>query len=448
MKLLLVLAILYGVKSEPQQTYTYLYDNGKNLTLDSVKESAFEQTTSNNKGVKNGIYWFRIDQKRFERSILELRNSHANQLELYDSSGYRIPQISDTRFPSFFLINRSLTYPLYLKANFPLEAHFPIYNSSETEYAFQDRISFLGMGFFYGIAIALLIATLIFFFIVRKSEFLFFSVLVFTIMLTISGKDNIWNFLDISVLDSIKIESFGRLGIGLSACIFMLFYLKLRSYQSWIKYTVISMSIVGAISWLLLLLTNSVYLYSVVDATTLITIILLWLLITQIIKGKKLMLFKVIYPINVLILTNIFLLHTYNLTILDVNLVFICITAIFNFSLIGALLLITFYDIQKLVLIRKSEIETYIKQIKELDAYRKIQDTDDAYMSSLIDCFKLKNIEINVLREISKGRSNNFIKELFSLTDSRLEAITNSIYSKLGIDNSQDIKGFAPIKTQ
>lgn len=445
MKLLMfMIGILCGISGMSEKTYHYLYDEGGTLSFANVKTNTFISTTKNNQGVDNGVYWFKIDTKLGERSILELRNSHANQLELYDSSGAKIPQISGTRFPSFFLINRTLTYPIYLKANFPLEAYFPIYNSSESEYALRERMGFLGTGFFYGTAIALLIATLIFYLIVRKNEFLFFSVLVFTIILTISGKDNILNYLNVIALDSIEVASFGRLGIGLSACAFLLFYLKLKKRQLWIKYTIVSMSIIGTLSWILFIPTHSVYLYSVVDFTTLVSIMLLWLHITRIVKGKLRILFIVVYPFNFLILTHVLLLHTYNLTILDVNLLFISTTAIFNFTVIGALLLVYFYRIQKRDAQQKLEIDTYVQQIKELDAYRKIQDADDSYMESLIYEFELENIEIKVLSEISKGRSNSFIKELLSLTDSRLETITNSIYSKLGIQNSQGISGLIP----
>lgn len=428
----------------PLETYSYVHDDGKNLTLENVKNASFTTSYDNNKGVQNGIYWFRIDKSNNERSILELRNSHVNDAFLYDSNGQLIPEMSDTRFPSFFLINRSIKYPLYLKANFPLEAYFPIHNSSEKEYAFNEKVSLLGMGFFYGTAISLLIATLIFFLIVKKSEFLFFSILVFTMILSVAGKDNILNLLGILTQYSMKLESLGHLGVGLSATCFMFFYIKVRAYQNWIKYSMIFCSCIAILSWISFSIESSIYLFSLVDLATLLSIFLLWLLITQIAKGRMKVLFMVLYPLNIFVLTNAFFLHTFSLAIFDVTIFFVCAIAIINFLLIGLLLFISFYEIQKIGLRRKLEIDSYVEQIKELDSYRKIRDADDSYMESLIYQFELENIEIKVLGEISKGRSNDFIREMFSLTDSRLEAVTNSIYSKLGIHSSQGVTGLIP----
>lgn len=445
MKLLIIFfTLLNGVVGVPLQTYSYVHDDGKNLTLENVKNASFTTSYKNNKGVQNGTYWFRIDKSNNERSFLELRNSHVNDALLYDSNGQLVPEISDTRFPSFFLINRSIKYPLYLKANFPLEAYFPIHNSSEKEYAFNEKISSLSMGFFYGTAIALLIATLIFFLIVKKSEFLFFSKLVFTIILSVAGSDNTLNLLGVVTQFSTKLESLGHLGVGLSSTYYMAFYITIRAHQKWIKYTMIACSCIAILSWISFLIVDSIYLYSLVNLTTLVAIYLLFFLFTQIAKGKMKVLFMIIYPVNAFILTNAFLLHTFNLAFFDVTISFVCAIAIINFMLIGLLLLISFYKIQKVGLWRKLEIDTYIEQIKELDSYRKIRDADDSYMESLIYQFELENIEIKVLGEISKGRSNDFIREMFSLTDSRLEAVTNSIYSKLGIHSSQGVTGHIP----
>lgn len=442
--LILFFTLLSGVVGVPLETSTYVHDDGKNLTLENVKNASFTVSYDNNKGVQNGIYWFRIDKSNNERSILELRNSHVNDAVLYDSNGQLVPKIADTRFPSFFLINRSLKYPLYLKANFPLEAYFPIHNSSEKEYAFNEKISSLSMGFFYGTAIALLIATLIFFFIVKKSEFLFFTILVFTIILSVAGKDNTLNLLGLMTQFSAKLESLGHLGVGLSSTYYMAFYIIIRAHQKWIKYTMIACSCIAILSWISFLVTDSIYMYSLVDLTTLVSIYLLFLLFTQIAKGNTKILFMIIYPINAFILTNVFLLHTFNLALFDVTIFFVCAIAIINFMLIGLLLLISFYKIQKIGLRRKLEIGTYVEQIKELDSYRKIRDADDSYMESLIYQFELENIEIKVLGEISKGRSNDFIRELFSLTDTRLETVTNSIYSKLGVHSSQGVTDLIP----
>ncbi len=233
---MVLLALLCVSAGTPFESIYYLRDTNGSLTIDEVKNATFTSTSSDNLGAENGTYWFKIDDITADREILELKSSHVSYLELYDSNGKELNIMKDTRFPSYFLVKRNLEFPLYLKANFPLEAYFPIHLSDESSFASNEKRSLLSIGFFYGTAIALIVAILVFYFIVRNTQFLFFAFLVFAVLLSILTKDNVLYLFGVSSDISTSLEIFGHYLVGLSATGFMLFYLKVRPHQIWIKY--------------------------------------------------------------------------------------------------------------------------------------------------------------------------------------------------------------------
>ena len=91
----------------------------------------------------------------------------------------------------------------------------------------------------------------------------------------------------------------------------------------------------------------------------------------------------------------------------------------------------------------KHKIKRYVEELKELNTYRNIQETDDDYLESLIYQFKLENIEVKILDDIAEGLSNEAIASKYDLTTDRLNQLTKSLYTKLGLETSSDLQNLA-----
>ncbi len=441
MKILMVLLALLCISAgTPFESINYLRDTSGTLTIDEVKNTSFNTTTSDNLGTENGIYWFKIDGITADREILELKSSHVNNLALYDSSGKELNIMKDTRFPSYFLIKRNLEFPIYLKANFPVEAYFPIHHSDESSFASREKRSLLSIGFFYGTAIALIVAILVFYFIVRNTQFLFFAFLVLAVLLSILTKDNVLYLFGISSGISTSLEIFGHYLVGLSATGFMMFYLQVRPHQMWIKYAMLTLSTLSTIFLITYLISDNIIGFIGVDITCIATVILMWVLMLMIAKGARKLILIGVYSINILFLADYFILHIFNLSFINYTPAQVAVAASFNFTLIAILLLVSFKDIQKKSVLMKHKLMQHVKEIKELSAYKNVQDADDNYMESLIYQYKLENMEVRILNDISKGLSNEMIALKHSLSDDKLQQLTSSLYSKLGLDNGTDLK--------
>jgi len=392
MKILTILfCLIFSSQTEKSKSYTYYNDTTTVLSFEEIKEKDFLTTQKNNLGLNNGIYWFKIQ------------------------------------------------YPLYLRVNFPLEAYFPIEVSSEAEFTSTDKRNLLGIGFFYGTGLALMIATLVYYFITRNSQFLVFTILIGTIILSVSSKDNILHLFGISFNTLMPIESIGHFAIGITATSFMLFFLNLRPYQLWIKWSMITLSTIAFCAMIFYVITNNDYGYIIVDIASITTLGLMWALFIMIAKGKRKVFLTIVYIINLFVIADICILHHFGIEVLKFNAAGVALISIGNFTLIAILLLISFKRMQLKGVKMKYSIESYIKQLKELNNYKNIQDTNDDYLESLIDQFKLENIEVKVLDEISKGLSTDAIEAKYNLSPERLQNVTNSLYSKLGLEATQDL---------
>lgn len=424
----------------PLESVQYLRDSSKELTLEEVTASTFTTISSNNLGTSNGVYWFKIDQINGDRGILEMRTAHVEDLSLYDSSGKIVGNMDDTRFPSYFLNKRTLSFPLYLKASFPLEAHFPIYISTETEFAKNKNVNLLSIGFFYGTAIALIIATLIFYFIVRNTQFVFFALLIFATILCVFAKDNILFLFGIAPTITVYLEIIGHYLVGIAATGFVVFYVQIRPHQLWIKWSMLTISGLSTLLLITYLITKNFWSFTLVDITSIASIILMWVLLLMIAKGIRRIALVLVYSFNIFFLVNIFVLHVFGLSMISLNEMEIAVIALGNFTLIAILMLLTFNGIQSKGVKMNHKIKHYVQELKELNMYKNVQDANDDYLESLIDQFDLENIEVKVLDSISKGHPSDFTAERYSLSAEKLETITNSLYKKLGLNKNDDLK--------
>lgn len=441
MKIIMILVSLLTLSSGlPLESITYLRDTSEKLSIEEVKTSSFSEVFTNNLGTDNGIYWFKIDNIQEETAILELRTSHSKDLILFDNNGISIDEIGGTRFPSYFLNTIENSFPIYLKSRFPLEAHFPLHISSQSEFAHNEKQSLLGIGFFYGTGVALIIATLVYFFITRNTQYLFFSFLTLAIILSVLAKDNVLFLFGITTDISMNLELVGHYLVGISGTGYMMFYLRLKEKQFWFKWSMLALSSFSTLALLTFFITKNIWSFALVDICTVLTSSLIWILILMISNGLKKVLLMVIYSVNFFCLLNILVLHLLGLTIIEVSQLWISIVATLNFSIIATLLLVSFNGMQSKGIIMKHKIIRYVKELQELSAYKNVQDANDNYMESLIYQFKLENIEVRILDDIAKGMSNELIAKKHSLSKVKLQDLTNTLYSKLGLDASIDIK--------
>lgn len=429
--------VITGVSQESISYYKPATDQQNNVS--ELKEETFSKIEDINLGTDNGIYWFKIDAIDLPRSIIELHASHAKEVSLYDANGKEIGPMDATRYPSFFIINKIIEYPLYLKANFPLEAHFPIHILDEASFAKEEKNNLLGIGFFYGTALALLLATIIFLLITKNKQFLFYGILITAVCISIMTRDNILYFFNAKPSIISSIELFGHFLVGLCATGYVFRYLKIKKGKQLIQYVFIAISSISGISLCIYWVFNTHWSFLLTDFTSIVGVLLLWMLTLHNAKNTKyLPLMITVYTIDIIILTDAFFLHGLGVSILNLSSLQLSIVALVNFTLIAISLIFSFRNIQGKTVIMKHQIKKHLERLSQLDSYKNVQDSNDQYLESLIHQFELENIEIKVLDSISRGLTNERIATKHNLSIEKLKAVTSNLYQKLGIDSDQE----------
>lgn len=434
-----LISFLFTTIGSSQVSISYYQNTGDISLVSDLHDVTFTQVDDINLGVDNGIYWFKIEGIDTPRSIIELQTPHVNQVSLTDNTGKEIYAMKDTRYPSFFVIDKAVTYPLYLKANFPLEANFPIKVLDEQEFATNEKVSLLGIGFFYGTTLALLLATLIFLIITKNKQFLFYGILITAIYITVMTRDNILYFFNAKPRIISNIELFGHFLVGLLATGYVFRYLKIKNHQQLIRYVFVTISSISAISLLIFWLLAPHWSFILTDFTTIATVVLLWCFTIYYTKDINLrIIMSLIYTLDIIVMIDAFLLHDLGLSLLKLSSFQLGLVALINFTLIALSLIFSFRRIQAKTVIMKHQIKMHLERLSQLDNYKNIQDSNDQYIESLIGQFQLENIEVKVLDSISRGLTNERIATKHNLSVEKLKIVTSSLYQKLGIESDQE----------
>jgi DNA-binding CsgD family transcriptional regulator len=424
-----------------QETISFVQDTQEVHDINSIQGESFETVTDTNYGLNNGVFWFRISQIDNPREMLTIPSNHIANLELYDSNGKPIYTMANTRYPSFFLIDRLHEFPIYLRADFEQEAYFPIQVMEESEYIASEKYNLLGTGIFYGAIISLIFATLVFFFITKNRVFLFHALLAVVVAYTIIAKDNLFYLANIKFDYFVHLELFSHFLVGFFGFCFAYFYLKLNNQKKIFTYLLITFLSLASVAMLIYFVTEDMFYYFISDLFTLLTIINVWIL--GVLKTKKKVInwfIGIVYALNIYLMLEVFLLHTSGNGILGLTTTAAKFCVLFDVVLITFAMMYTFKKMQIKGLLMKQQIKTYLQRIETLDQYKKVQDADDSYLETLINEFGLANLEVKVLQGISKGHTNDHIASDYNMSKEAVKFATKSLYNKLGIEADQEIR--------
>ena len=419
----------------------YLYDKEVKMEFSTIQKANFAPILNENHGLNNGIYWFKIPQIESPREMLTISSNHTGSLELKDSNGTSIPLMEDTRYPTFFLIDRIINFPLYLRADFKQEAYFPIEVLKESEFSALEKRDLLGSGVFYGTIVSLIFATLFFFFITKNRIFLFQVLLAVAVTYTIIARDNLWYFFDAEFDQLICLELFSHFLVGLFGICFAFYYLKLKHNAKSQKIILASLVIISAVFMFLYFGTGNMSFYLISDLFTVATICAVWIIGLLRTKNRAINWFiGLIYFFNIYLMLEISVLHTLGISLIDLTTFASKICVLIDVILITFAMMWGFKKLQVQGSLMKQQIKTYLQRIETLDQYKKIQDADDSYLETLISEFDLSNLEVKVLQGISKGHTNEHISSDYHMSRDDVENTTKTIYKKLGIEGDQEIR--------
>ncbi|NGM61794.1 hypothetical protein G5B30_07685 [Sphingobacterium sp. SGG-5] len=185
---------------------SWYYTAVDTLSVADLREQAFVPLKSASPLFHNkGIYWFRLDieNKQPDKDlIIAIKNPHLDSVFLFQSiqdeirttdvqgNDFKKKDGEYLRYVRFKVEGNTST--VWLKTRLKKEILFPVTVTTEMDFYKAESISLLKLGIYYGIAGIVLLVNLILYFSFREPKFLYYSCLLFLVTLLFAYADGLY----------------------------------------------------------------------------------------------------------------------------------------------------------------------------------------------------------------------------------------------------------------
>jgi len=434
-KLKSLLFVLITLISIVEASDFYYYDKQQQYTIDTIDNvqfSAFEQPI--NQGLKNGIYWLKINQDFDNDSIIQIKNSHIKNVIAY-RQGKVINSLAENNFISYEVGETG--FPLILKITADKEAFIPIKKFSKNDFLKHQQLQTFLIGLFYGFALMVVIVNLFYYFNFQDKSFLYYALFILSIGLGMSVRDGLQLMLGIPNFLINNSEGLIHSLIGFAAAVFAIDYLQLTSNYPKFRYSLYFAVLVSFILNIAYLLTND-YFYSVLsDFSTYYVFIGCWfvsLLLFR--KYTYAAIFCVAYFLIILFVTAFFMAPAVGVSNFGVDMNMIKIGGYFE------MLIITYAVVLRMNVLRSKnnrmhdEILQYTDEIKSLST--ELSKNQKGEKNHFAD-FDLSSRENQILDLMTQNKGNKEIANQLFISVNTVKFHIKNIYQKLQIKNRKQI---------
>ncbi|UBM59019.1 LuxR C-terminal-related transcriptional regulator [Marinilongibacter aquaticus] len=194
--LILTLPLLFTLCSCSKYHSFTKYYAVKGEASQEIKDISPDLFTENpeivDNGLDNGVYWLMVPQSRVRAmTVYEFPSPHLTHVKCYQN-GKEVVAMPNTRYSSF-LIGQSGDM-LFFRIDCKLEAYIPLKVYDLNEFSGEETKQFLLTGLYFGLALAVILFNLSFFFLFKERTFLLYSFFGLSINLSLLYSDSIFNF--------------------------------------------------------------------------------------------------------------------------------------------------------------------------------------------------------------------------------------------------------------
>lgn len=426
--------ILFCANLHAQNSIQFLKDTDLQHKIENIQDADFKPFTSDNFGLDNGVYWFKISGRSNTGNVLHIPSAHVNDLKLFTASKKQIEEISYTRYPSFQL-DEFEEFPVYLYVNFEKAAYFPIQITSEEEFAKANQQSLFKLGTYYGFAIMVIIINLMCFFLFDEKVFLYYSAVLTTLTLSFFYSDGLFRLMGFeNIFTTVYLEPLLHISLALFAAHFATKFLKLDESIPKLRWLTIGLIAAGVVSFVSYWMTDN-WLFAAIGNTFIWAVLLNYLIAgATLFKQKVYARFYVVaYSLLFILMVDYYILTGYGITFLGITPANIKTAGIIEMLVLTYAIMYRMRAIKEENELMQIEMRLYLKRIELLRSPDNIQMVDDLYLENLINLHDLNNLETKILQYISKGKDNARIALKLNITEKEVEKITKQLYKKLDI---------------
>lgn len=431
---------------------SWYYTAADTVSFKQIDKKMFKHLASNLQNptlYNNGVYWFRLNIQNKNPGkdlIINIRNPHLDTVILYQYINHKIVAI-DTGGNNFKSRNSTYlryvrfkvdggTSAVWLKTRLKKEILFPVTVNTVTGFYRAENLSFLKLGIYYGIAVIVLIVNIILYFSFREPKFLYYSVLVFLTMLLYAYADGLYALISYNPLWLNYASMPVMLAVAMATVTFSIKFLELDNRYHY-PYRISAA--------LLILMACCFSAYIIFDWTRAsilgnmvlpLLLMLYWLVALSRFKQHTEAQFYVLATTLSLIFTlNFFIFRFVGLNFLNLVPGELKIGNMLQMFILSIGMLYKVKRLHKEHAFYREEIQRYLKdrptQQKEAKGILPVQDM----FAQLTEQFGLSEREIDVLKLLTEGLTNQQIGDKLYLSTNTVKTHIRNIYLKMEINN-------------
>jgi DNA-binding CsgD family transcriptional regulator len=445
-----------GNKDEIDFKLSYYHPTNPSVNQVNILTKDFlEMPSSSSLGYQNGEYWFKLVVNSIDKDLIASVPTHnIDKIELYLLHGKTlIPQgvtgnivprnelLIDYKFPSLKLENLKnggTTY--YLKVNFPKEANFPLYITTQSE-LYETRINNQSFNsFFYGLVLMVLILNGFFYFKLRNTVFLYYTLFLFSMTIGILLYDG--SFINLFRANSFgtHIEFLARLTEAISLLLFSIVFLGLEYKSSIFAKSTTIFPVIMVAFYFIFLITGQFIFEALGDVLGISVFFILWIIG---IKQIRTVPYAKFYVLGYLLILPVgayyFLGYGFGLWEISGDIKLAKIASFID------ILVFTYALTYRM----KIKDEENIRMVEELKVYMtesslNIENSEtDPYLQLLVEneltIEPLTRKEIEVLKALNKGLSNKEISDQLFISINTVKTHNRNIYGKFEIRSRKEL---------
>jgi len=290
-------------------------------------------------------------------------------------------------------------------------------------------------GFFYGLALMVVLLNLICYFLFEEKVFLFYSVALATLTVVLFNNDGLLSFFGLETIENGFITSSVLLALAVGAgAVFAQKYLNIHEFYPKLRWITSLMFVSASLLVFTAWATKSMEI--VIAAHT----ILFSILITYFGAGVLLFSRKNYAKFYVIAasIPLLFAIDFYVLKPLGFHFLF-TETVHLKFALFAEMIILTYAimfrmkAIKEEHIMRQTEMRIFLKRQESLSRHNVEKLMEDMYLENLIMHYDLDGLEIKLLQYISEGKENEKIARKLKMSEEDIEDLTKDLYLKLEI---------------
>ena len=426
----LLLIVLIPLSAKAQFKTSFYYDTLQKTTIADVPTIAFEPfETKINRGLKNGIYWLKIQNRLIEISSARIRKvrGFVNAKE--------IRQLPDFNMITFEIEANKV---LYLKVLCEKEGGFPLVSHLKSSVLKSAQRQFLSYGLYYGLAIVIVILNLFYFFNFKEITFLYYSFFLTGIIFTILFRDGLVPFLFKSqwlAKDGEVIFHFATVSFGI---LFASEYLRHQLYFPLLKYYALFNSLMSVIFFGLYVFTDTFIWFALAQLSGILLLSVYWissLLLFN--KNKFSAFFAIAYSFILLLTIDFFILPIFGLPNLGIT------TALMKVSSVFEMLILSYAVVYRMRILHKENIDIQASLFQRTSQIEKLEEELNKLKlgeNNKITTANLRGREVEILKMIANGTPTKEMADKLFISVNTIKYHVKNLYDKLEISSRQEAK--------